>query len=233
MQLVDQTGLQVLADRVGPTGQAHVLAVGRGEGLLQGRLDAVVDEGEACAAFHLQDGLRFVGQDEDRVVVGWIRSPPTGPRILVLDTRGRSEHVTTHDAGADVVVGLGEEVVVDALGPSALPEHGVDVLGRPRPAHQAKSVLAEGCLLALPRGGTESIEGDGETANDKLRHEVPFDWDGSLRSWVNGPPRSAGSVPSGPFGTPTPCSGCRSTPWLPSTAAPRGDRAETGSADSW
>src|SRR5476649_321397 len=50
IQLVDQAGLQVLAHGGRPAADADVLALGRRECLLQGGLDAVVDEREASTA---------------------------------------------------------------------------------------------------------------------------------------------------------------------------------------
>ncbi len=153
-----------------PAGQAHVLAVGRGEGLFQGRLDAVVHKREAGAALHVKRGLLFMAQHEDRMVVRRIRAPPALPALLILRVRRRPEHMPAHDASPDVLNRLEHEIVVQPLCTSRPSDHAVEKPGGKGPAHQPEAVLPKRRVLALPRSGAEAVQGDGETTDDKLRH---------------------------------------------------------------
>src|ERR1700674_683536 len=133
------------------------------------------------------------------MVVRRVLAPPALPRFFVLGIRRRAEHVPAHDACTDVVIGLCHEVVVDALDATGLAEHGVEELGGKDPVHEPEAVLAKRRFLALSRSGAETVQGDGETTNDKLRHGVSF------RSPIT-------RVSSWFVGARPCCQSCRSTP---------------------
>ena len=104
LQLVDESGRQVLVDDVGAAADEDVLVAGGLPRLLQGGLDAIGDEGER----RVREGQRLplvVGEDEDRLVEGRVVTPPALPRIVApRAAAGRAELAPTHDLGADVRV---------------------------------------------------------------------------------------------------------------------------------
>src|SRR5215208_2658820 len=81
LQLVDQTGRQVLVDDVGAPADEDVLVACGIPRSLQGRLDAIGDEGEGGVREDQRLAL-VVGEDEDRLVEGWVLTPPAPPWIV-------------------------------------------------------------------------------------------------------------------------------------------------------
>src|SRR5579859_2860520 len=170
MQLIHQPSLQILADGGSTSSDANILALGRREGLFQSGLDTIVDEAETGASFHLEARMLVMAEYKDRMVKGWIRTPPAFPVLVRPGAALRAEHVATHDGGADVVEGMDEEFVVEALGTTPLTGHLCEELGGKGPLHQAQAVLTEGRVERLALGGGESVQRDGDTTGDELRH---------------------------------------------------------------
>src|SRR4051812_37675216 len=80
---------------------------------------------EDGAALHLQRRARMVGQDEDRYVVRWVRSPPAIPVIVPPRSAHRSEHVAAHDPGAEILERACGEIVIDTGGPAISAQDGL------------------------------------------------------------------------------------------------------------
>jgi hypothetical protein len=68
VELADQARPEVLLDGGGAAPQPDVVAVGRLDRSLEGRLDAVVDEVERRSSLHRDRRAWVVGEDEHRVV---------------------------------------------------------------------------------------------------------------------------------------------------------------------
>jgi len=162
MQLVDQPRLQVLLDGCGTAGQAHVRTVGRIHCLLQRGLDAVGHEVEGGPARHMHRRSRMVGEDEDRVMIGRIISPPAGPLLVRPPSAYRPEHVAAHDRCPDPGEASGDEVVVETVLATLLPLHLQARSGLEHPGMEVLAADAEGILQALIRSGPVAVQRDGE-----------------------------------------------------------------------
>ena len=80
-----------------------------------------------------------MAEHEDRVVIGRVWAPPAFPFLVGPRAALRAEHVSAHDGGADIVVRMDEEIVVEALCTALLTGHLGAVLGCKGPLHQAQS----------------------------------------------------------------------------------------------
>src|SRR5262249_28096760 len=78
-ELVEQTGCEVLLGDGRPATERALLLPGCSPRLFESGLDPVGDEVERRPALQLQRLPRMVSEDEDRVVVGRIVSPPALP----------------------------------------------------------------------------------------------------------------------------------------------------------
>src|SRR5262245_49812608 len=93
VELVDQAGAQVLADRGDPAAQADVAPRRGFLRLLERSVDSFGDEMKHGAAFHRQRRPRMMRQHEDRRVVRRLLAPPTLPTLVGPRSADGSEHV--------------------------------------------------------------------------------------------------------------------------------------------
>src|SRR5262245_8141693 len=160
MELVEQTGGEVLTDGAGSTGDQDVLVARRLARLLESGFDSVGCEVEGRASHHLHRLALVVGEDEDRGVVGRIVAPPARPGAVLPRAANRAEHVAPHDEGADVGVhllgGLGARIHLSAL----LTVRLAPGLQREHPLVELFASLTEGVVLALIRSGYIAVERD-------------------------------------------------------------------------
>src|SRR6185295_3175369 len=82
VQLVNQTGAEILPDRGDPTANADVAISGRLFRLLQSGVDAVGDEVKRGASGHLERCPRVMGEDEGGHVVRRLVAPPAFPAFV-------------------------------------------------------------------------------------------------------------------------------------------------------
>src|SRR5215218_3857219 len=133
LQLVDQTGRQVLVDDVGAADEDVLLAGGLPR-LLQGRLDSIGDKGESRVREDQRLAL-VVRVNEDRLAEGRVLTPPSPPWIVApWAAGGRTELAPPHDLGTDIRILLGDHgtanvllaaIHADALAPRLQPGHPV------------------------------------------------------------------------------------------------------------
>ena len=171
MQVVDQSGAQVLAHGRGAAAEADVLRAGSGARLLERRLDAVGHEVERGAALHLDGLVRVVGEHEHRVVVRRFGPPPAAPLLARHRSPGPAdgpEHVAPHHGGADALEATGREAVVDALGAAGLADDLVPRAGLEHPLVQALAADAERFLQALVGTGDVAVERHGQAVDSEL-----------------------------------------------------------------
>src|SRR3954452_20760959 len=157
LDLVDESGRQVLVDDVGAAADEHVLIPGCLARLRESRLDPVGDEGEGGVGESQRLPL-VVRQDEDRLMEGRVLAPPALPGVLAPGAAlGRSELATPHDLGADVVVRLlddrGADVVLAALPAVGLAPR----LELDDPFVELLAALTERVLLALVGSGDVAV----------------------------------------------------------------------------
>src|SRR5437773_5143363 len=114
MQLVDQSGTQILANRGYASTEADVTAA-RGSGrLLQSGVNAFGDEAELGTSRHPERWPRVMRQHEDRCVIRWFVAPPTLPAVIRPRASDGTEHVATKNPGTDPGKPLLRNSVVDS-----------------------------------------------------------------------------------------------------------------------
>lgn len=99
-----------------------------------------------------------MAEHEDRVVIGRVLAPPALPLLVGPGPALGAEHVAAHDGGADVLVGLEGEIVVDALAAAFSAEHRVEEPGGEGPVHELQAAFAEGGVESLTLGGAVTIQ---------------------------------------------------------------------------
>src|SRR5829696_5640611 len=158
LQLVDQTGRQVLVDDVGAAADEDVLLAGGLPRLLQGRLDSIGDKGEGRVREDQRLAL-VVRENEDRLAEGRVLTPPAPPWIVApCAAGGRTELAPPHDLGADIRILLGDHGTADVL-LAAL--HADALAPRLQPGHPVVkpfAALTERVLLALVRAGNVAVQ---------------------------------------------------------------------------
>src|SRR4051794_6186142 len=157
LDLVDDSGGQILVDDLSAAADEDVLSVGRLPRLLERRLDAIGDEREGGVG----EGQRLplvVGDDEDRLVEGRVLAPPARPRIVAPGTAtGRTELPAPHDLGADVRVFLVDNRAADVLLAALLAVRLAPRLELDDPVVELFAPLAERVLLALVGPGDVAV----------------------------------------------------------------------------
>src|SRR6185437_2906947 len=162
MELVDESGPQIRADRLNSAANADVPPVGGRLCLPQRRFDAVRDEMEGRPALHLERLPRVLSEDEDRGVVGRVLSPPASPALIRPRSPDRAKHVPAEDPGADILEAARREVVVDARFASFLAEHLSRRARGKKPPMQGKAALSHGsfrlCLGPAPYPSRDTVK---------------------------------------------------------------------------
>src|SRR6185295_151150 len=172
VHLVDQSGLEILPDRIHTAAEPDILVLRRVPRALQRRLDAVGDEVEGGAALHGERGARMVGEDEYVAVVGRVVAPPALPVVIRPRTPYRPEHVAAQDIGSDVIESACREVIVHA-GRAALPSKHLPKCARgDKPLVHLFTADTERVGAVLAGTGAVAVERDGEGVDAKLRHVV-------------------------------------------------------------
>src|SRR5919199_1774412 len=131
-------------------------------------VEAVGDEVEARAAFHLNRVVGVVGEHEDGGVVGRLLAPPSAP-VLVPLAADRPEHVAAHDVGP---ARSHEPALCRRVGV-------VRALVAEVPAMDLPAALPQRILPALVRPGNEAVQRDRHVAGRAwprvlLGHRFPF-----------------------------------------------------------
>lgn len=163
--LVDMTGLEVLADAVGAAGDADVFIPCRGFGLFPCAFDAIVYEVERAVVLLHPGFAFFVGEYIDRRL-----EHPLGPVAFAF-----FEHPFSHDPGACPGEDLADEIAVIVLF-LAFPFHFMYVpecFLNEHPVMDGGALIAERVFRASVLAGHESVEGDADV--DKcLAHNFCF-----------------------------------------------------------
>src|SRR5207244_1028458 len=99
-----------------------------------------------------------------------VRAPPSLPVRIGPRTAHRSEHVPTHDPGANLAESARGEIVVGSRGAALVAEHLPKRAGRERPVVQRHPAGAKRALEALVGTGTEPVDRNAEALNTQLAH---------------------------------------------------------------
>ncbi len=193
LQLVEQPGGEIFVDHVRAPADKDVLVTGGRPSLLERGRDAIGHEGVG----RVREGQRLslvMGEDEDRLVEGWIVAPPALPGIVAPGTTGRwAELAAAHDLGADVRVFLSHDRIAVVLLPAL---HAVELapdLEHDEPVVQALTALTEWVLHALVGAGDAAVEGCRDVrsylAHAPIRHDVGpvFIGAAGARGWLRRP----------------------------------------------
>src|SRR5579864_110427 len=175
MQLVDQPGAKILTHGVDATADLHVATIGGELRLFQGRLDAVGQEDEGGAAFHLNRIAPMMRQHESRRVIGRIGAPPALPVLVRPGAANRPEHIAAEDEGAEPIhrtMGVG---LIDAVRAALLTDHCPEHARTEHPLVQFLPALAERIFKTLLRPSSETVKRDRKACNAHSRHNArPF-----------------------------------------------------------
>jgi hypothetical protein len=120
MHLVDEPSTKVLPDGGSPAPQQNITVTGSFACCAQSRLDPAIDKMEGGSPLRFDGGTRVVREHEDRVMKRGLCSPPAGPVAVASRPTDRTEHVPTHDGGANAGLPLRHEVVIYSMA-SAFP----------------------------------------------------------------------------------------------------------------
>src|SRR5262249_24357067 len=153
VQLIDETCLQILADRRHAAANTHVAAVRGGACLLERGVDAFGDEVKFGAARHFEDWPRVLREHEHRCVIGRLIAPPALPTLIRPRPPHRTEHVASYDPGPDALEALLGECVVDSALAALLAVHPAPRARREEPLHELGAPHTDGILQVLPRAG--------------------------------------------------------------------------------
>src|SRR5881398_3346810 len=154
MQLVDQTGTQILPNGGNPAAEAHVAPACRSARLLQRDVNAFGDKMKLRTSPHPERRARVMRQHEDGRVIRRLVAPPALPALVGPRAPDRSEHVAAEDPGADSLEALLREGVIDSRFSIVLAVHLAPDAGVEEPIHQFDAPDAERILQVLVRPGT-------------------------------------------------------------------------------
>ena len=100
----------------------------------------------------------MVSEYEDRVMKGRFLSPPACPLTVIPRATYRTEHVATHDGGADTNFPPREELVVESLTAAFLTDHLIAAAGGEGPFGELATPYPERILEILMGCGGITIE---------------------------------------------------------------------------
>lgn len=162
VEVVDEASFQILADGGGAAAEADVFACCGFFCLLKCGVDALGDEVEGCAAFHVERRAGVMGEDEDGGVVGGFFAPPAFPVFVGPGASDGAEHVAAEDPGADVFEAFGGHFIIDAGFAAVLALHLPPRARGHEPVEEFVASDAEWGFEGLGRTGAVSVEGEGE-----------------------------------------------------------------------
>jgi hypothetical protein len=112
MQFINEPCAEVLPNGGCTSSHQNIAAVCNFERGAQSCVDPAVDEMEGGSSLQFDRWTRVVREDEDRVMEGWVLSPPADPLTRLPRAAYRAEHVPTHDGGSNANCSLREELIV-------------------------------------------------------------------------------------------------------------------------
>src|SRR5262245_49609638 len=135
MQIVNQTGLEVLANRRNATADPDIAIACRGLRLTERRLDPVGHEMKRRPAFHPDRRTRVMRQYEGGHMIGRLVTPPSLPAVIRPGAANRPKHIASENPRADVLEAFFGHPIVDAGLTIALTMHATEYSRRKEPRH--------------------------------------------------------------------------------------------------
>src|SRR5580693_1970136 len=137
MNLVDESRVQILLNRSNAPADPNVLAIRCRGSSLQGGVNSIRDEMEGRSTLHLDRRAWMAGQHEHRDVIRRNISPPAFPSLIRPGSPHGSEHVPSHDPGADVLEAPRGKVIVYPSSAGVVTKHALERPGPERPLVQS------------------------------------------------------------------------------------------------
>src|SRR3954469_10178234 len=100
MQLVDQTGAQILSNGGYAAAKADIQSIRCSGRLLERCLNASGNEAKLGTSSHSERRTRIMRKHEDRRVIRRLVAPPAFPVLVRPRATNRAEHVAPQDPGA-------------------------------------------------------------------------------------------------------------------------------------
>src|SRR4051812_7399462 len=163
MQLVDQTGAQILSNGCYAAAKADIQSARCSGRLLERCLNASGNKAKLGASGHSERRAWIMRQHEDRRVIGRLIAPPAFPALVRPRATNWAEHVAPQDPGANLGEALLRHCVVNSCLAIAITVQSLKCSCGEKPLHQFGSPDAERILEILVRSGTVAINGNRET----------------------------------------------------------------------
>src|SRR6266852_9934831 len=173
MQLVNQSGTQILPDRGYAAAEADVAAAGCSGRLLQSGVNALSDKAKLRSSRHPERRPRVMRQHEDGRVIRWLVAPPALPAVVRPRASDRTEHVAPKNPGTDFGKALLRNSVVDSRLSIVMAVHPAPYACVEEPLHQLRAPDAERILEILVRPSTVAVDGNSEALDAEFRHYIP------------------------------------------------------------
>src|SRR5439155_12659424 len=176
MQLVDQTGTQILPNGGNPAAEVHVAPARRSARLLQGDVNAFGDKMKLRTSRHPKRRPRVMCQHEDGCVIRRLVAPPALPAVVRPRASDRTEHVAPKNPGTDSGKPLLRNSVIDSWLSIVIAVHPPPYACVEEPLHQLRAPDAERILEIVVRPGTVAVDGNREAldAESRLRHTLCY-----------------------------------------------------------
>jgi hypothetical protein len=158
MQVVDQSGPEILLDGGCTTSDPDISALSGIERFPECCLYTTIDEMECCAALHRDGRSWMMGEHKYWVVVRRVVSPPTCPGVGTPWSANWPKHVAAHDRGADAGITPRDECVIQAGIPAVLAKHPAPAPSREDPFMQPVTAHPERIVAALARTRCVAVE---------------------------------------------------------------------------
>src|SRR5947207_915909 len=176
MQLVNQTGAQILPDSGYAAAEAHVAPTRRCGRLLQGDVNAFRDKVKLRTPRHAERRARVMRQHEDGRVIRRLVAPPALPAVVRPRASDRTEHVAPKNPGTDSGKALLRNSVIDSRLSILVTVHPPPHACLEEPLHQVRAPDAERIVEILVRPGTVTVDGNREALDAEFRHYIPRCW---------------------------------------------------------
>src|SRR5437879_118933 len=173
MQLVDQTGTQILPNGGNPAAEAHVAPACRSARLLQRDVNAFGDKMKLRTSRHPKRRPRVMRQHEDGRVIRRLVAPPALAAVVRPRTPDRTEPVAPDDPGTDSGKALLRNSVIDPRLSIVIAVHPAPYACVEEPLHQLRATDAERILEILVRPSTVAVDGNREALDAEFRHYIP------------------------------------------------------------
>src|SRR5438874_1869679 len=160
MQLVDQTGTQILPNGGKPGAEAHVAPARRSARLLQGDVNACGDKVKLRTPRHAKRRARVMRQHEDGRVIRRLVAPPALPAVVRPRASDRTEHVAPKNPGTDSGKALLRNSVIDSRLSILVTVHPPPHACLEEPLHQFRAPDAQRILEILVRPSAVTVDGN-------------------------------------------------------------------------